>query len=55
MRWAFNYLTASGRAVRLTDAGEIYLHHARRALHELTPASAVKELNDLSYVICASA
>ena len=43
-------LDRSGRAVRLTDAGEIYLHHARRALHELDAGKrAVKELNDLSY------
>ena len=28
-------LDRSGRNVRLTDAGSVYLHHARRALGEL--------------------
>jgi LysR family cyn operon transcriptional activator len=35
--------------VRLTAAGEVYLHHARRALIELETAKrAIHELNDLS-------
>lgn len=42
-------LDRSGRAVRLTAAGEVYLHHARRALGELDAAKrAIHELNDLS-------
>ena len=42
-------LDRSGRNVRLTDAGEIYLLHARRALGELDAGNrAVHELQDLS-------
>jgi LysR family cyn operon transcriptional activator len=42
-------LDRSGRTVRLTAAGEIYLHHARRALGELDTAKrAIHELHDLS-------
>jgi LysR family cyn operon transcriptional activator len=42
-------LDRSGRTVRLTAAGEVYLYHARRALGELDAAKrAVHELNDLS-------
>lgn len=42
-------LDRSGRTVRLTAAGEVYLHHARRALIELETAKrAIHELNDLS-------
>lgn len=42
-------LDRSGRAVRLTPAGEVYLHHARRAMKELDTAKrAIHELNDLS-------
>lgn len=42
-------LDRSGRSVRLTAAGEIYLHHARRALGELEMAKrSINELNDLS-------
>lgn len=42
-------LDRSGRAVRLTAAGEVYLHHARRALGELDAAKrAIHELQDLS-------
>ena len=42
-------LDRSGRTVRLTDAGEAYLHHARRALEELDAGKrAVTELEDLS-------
>lgn len=42
-------LDRSGRSVRLTAAGEVYLHHARRALGELDAAKrAIHELNDLS-------
>jgi LysR family cyn operon transcriptional activator len=42
-------LDRSGRTVRLTSAGEVYLHHARRALSELEAANrAVHELHDLS-------
>jgi LysR family cyn operon transcriptional activator len=42
-------LDRSGRGVRLTDAGEIYLTHARRALGELDAAHrAIHELQDLS-------
>lgn len=42
-------LDRSGRSVRLTDAGEVYLHHARRALGELDAGKrAIHELQDLS-------
>lgn len=42
-------LDRSGRSVRLTAAGEVYLHHARRALGELDAAKrAVHELSNLS-------
>lgn len=42
-------LDRSGRAVRLTPAGEVYLYHARRALKELDTAKrAIHELKDLS-------
>jgi LysR family cyn operon transcriptional activator len=42
-------LDRSGRSVRLTAAGEVYLHHARRALGELDAGQrAIHELQDLS-------
>jgi LysR family cyn operon transcriptional activator len=42
-------LDRSGRSVRLTDAGEVYLLHARRAYSELTAAQrAIHDLRDLS-------
>lgn len=42
-------LDRTGRSVRLTAAGEVYLHHARRALGELDMAKrAIHELHDLS-------
>ncbi|MBI0383232.1 transcriptional regulator CynR, partial [Streptomyces albiflaviniger] len=42
-------LDRTGRAVRLTDAGEIYLDHARRALRDLAAAErAVHDTLDLS-------
>lgn len=42
-------LDRSGRTVRLTPAGEVYLHHARRAMKELDAAKrAIHDLNDLS-------
>lgn len=42
-------LDPSGRSVRLTDAGEVYLRHARRALVELDAGRrAINELQDLS-------
>lgn len=42
-------LDRSGRNVRLTAAGEVYLHHARRAMGELdTARRAIHELQDLS-------
>lgn len=42
-------LDRSGRTVRLTAAGEVYLHHARRALGELDAGKrAIQELQDLS-------
>ncbi len=42
-------LDRSGRTVRLTDAGEIYLHHVRRALGELDAGSrAINDVQDLS-------
>ena len=42
-------LDRSGRSVRLTDAGEVYLHHARRAMEELDAGKrAIHELQDLS-------
>jgi len=42
-------LNRSGRIVRLTDAGEVYLRHARRALGELDAGKrAIHEVKDLS-------
>lgn len=42
-------LDRSGRTVRLTEAGEVYAKHARRALEELDAAKrAVVDLEDLS-------
>ena len=42
-------LDRTGRNVRLTAAGEVYLQHARRALVELDAGSrAISELHDLS-------
>jgi len=42
-------LDRTGRSVRLTAAGELYVHHARRALGELDTAKrAIHELQDLS-------
>ena len=42
-------LDRSGKSVRLTDAGEVYLLHARRALGELEAGKrAIHELQDLS-------
>jgi len=42
-------LDRSGRSVRLTDAGEVYLRHARRAMEELDAGKrAIHELQDLS-------
>lgn len=42
-------LDRSGRNVRLTDAGEVYLRHARRALAELEAGTrAIHEVQDLS-------
>lgn len=42
-------LVRSGRSVRLTDAGEIYLHHARRAYGELDAGTrAIHEVQNLS-------
>ena len=42
-------LDRSGRTVRLTDAGKIYLHHARRAWEELKAGTrAIHEVQDLS-------
>lgn len=42
-------LDRSGRTVRLTDAGEVYLRHARRALVELDAGKrAIHDLQDLS-------
>lgn len=42
-------LDRSGRSIRLTDAGEVYLRHARRALGELDAGQrAIHELQDLS-------
>lgn len=42
-------LDRSGRSVRLTAEGEVYLHHARKALIELDAAKrAIHELQDLS-------
>ncbi|MEU9123197.1 transcriptional regulator CynR [Streptomyces sp. NPDC048506] len=42
-------LDRTGRAVRLTDAGETYAHHARRALRELASAErALHDVQDLS-------
>ena len=42
-------LDRSGRSVRLTNAGEVYLRHARRALSELDAAKrSLNDLQDLS-------
>ena len=42
-------LDRSGRTVQLTDAGQVYLMHARRALEELDAGKrAVSEVEDLS-------
>ncbi|GMR08576.1 MAG: transcriptional regulator CynR [Gammaproteobacteria bacterium] len=42
-------LDRSGRTVRLTDAGEVYLHHARRAWAELEAGSrAIHDVQGLS-------
>ncbi|MFF4738477.1 transcriptional regulator CynR [Streptomyces sp. NPDC001262] len=42
-------LDRTGRTVRLTDAGEAYVHHARRALRDLAAAErAVHDVQDLS-------
>lgn len=42
-------LDRSSRSVRLTEAGEVYVHHARRALGELDAGKrAVMEVKDLS-------
>ncbi|MFJ6793443.1 transcriptional regulator CynR [Streptomyces sp. NPDC091268] len=42
-------LDRTGRTVRLTDAGETYAHHARRALRDLAAAErAVLDVADLS-------
>ncbi len=42
-------LDRSGRSVRLTAAGEVYVHHARRALGELDAAKrAIHDLSNLS-------
>ncbi|WP_405943827.1 transcriptional regulator CynR [Streptomyces sp. NBC_00932] len=42
-------LDRTGRAVRLTDAGEAYVHYARRALRDLAAAErAVADVQDLS-------
>ncbi|BBP03744.1 transcriptional regulator [Sulfuriferula plumbiphila] len=42
-------LDRSGRSVRLTAAGEVYLHHARRALGEMDAGRrAIHELQDMS-------
>ncbi|MFF9021964.1 transcriptional regulator CynR [Streptomyces eurythermus] len=42
-------LDRTGRSVRLTDAGEAYAHHARRALRDLAAAErAVHDVRDLT-------
>ena len=42
-------LDRSGRTVRLTDAGEVYLHHARRAQGELDAGKrAINDVKNLS-------
>lgn len=42
-------LDRSGRSVRLTDAGEIYVHYARRAFGELDAGTrAIQDVQDLS-------
>ncbi|MGW1606781.1 transcriptional regulator CynR [Streptomyces eurythermus] len=42
-------LDRTGRTVRLTDAGEAYVHHARRALRDLAAAErAVHDVQDLT-------
>ncbi|GHI03267.1 transcriptional regulator [Streptomyces cellostaticus] len=43
-------LDRTGRAVRLTDAGETYAHHARRALRDLAAGErALHDVKDLSH------
>ena len=45
-------LDRAGRSVKLTDAGEVYLYYARRALGELDAATrAIDDLFDLNRVI----
>lgn len=42
-------LDRTGRSVRLTDAGEVYLHHARRAQEELDAGRrAIRDVQNLS-------
>ena len=42
-------LDRSGRTIRLTDAGEIYVHHARRAWRELdTGTRAIHDVQNLT-------
>jgi len=42
-------LVRTGRAVRLTDVGEVYLHHAKRAYGELDAGTrAIHDVQDLS-------
>ncbi|MGK5638543.1 transcriptional regulator CynR [Streptomyces sp. URMC 126] len=42
-------LDRTGRSVRLTDAGEVYVRHARRALRDIAAAErAVHDVRDLS-------
>ncbi|MCW8962155.1 MAG: transcriptional regulator CynR [Gammaproteobacteria bacterium] len=42
-------LVRSGRSVRLTDAGEIYIHHARRAYGELDAGTrAIQDVQNLT-------
>lgn len=46
---AVQLLDRTSRSVRLTDAGEVFLRHARRALVELSAGRrAIRELRDLS-------
>ncbi len=42
-------LDRSGRTIKLTDAGKIYLHHTRRALEEIDAGTrAINDVQDLS-------